>query len=167
MATPKDKYYNALLDTLVKNNNIRGEPFSNENIRKAVDKVIEETEAEFERNHNEITCNTSYQSPILKKDILTINDSVYYESGEHVDTISDSRKQVDSRNDTIKETHVVYRVRNLSVRVGSLKPAVTGIGITGQGITQFITNRDTNIGTNLVTYVLTNSIEQLFNTNSS
>ena len=28
MATPKDKYYNTLLDTLVKENNLRGEPFS-------------------------------------------------------------------------------------------------------------------------------------------
>ena len=45
MATPKDKYYNALLDTLVKDINLRGEPLSNENILQAVGKVIEETEA--------------------------------------------------------------------------------------------------------------------------
>ena len=45
MATPKYKYYNALLDTLVKHNNLRGKPLSNENIQKAVSKVIEETEA--------------------------------------------------------------------------------------------------------------------------
>ena len=45
MVTPKDKYYNALLDTLVKQNNLRGKPLSNENIQKAVSKVIEETEA--------------------------------------------------------------------------------------------------------------------------
>ena len=92
MATPKDKCYNAFLDTLVKDNNIRGEPLSNEKIQKSVGKVIEETEAEFERNYKKITCNTSYQSPILKKDVLTINDSVYYELDEHVDTISGSRK---------------------------------------------------------------------------
>ena len=47
---------------------------SNEKIQKAVTKVIEETEAEFERNYNKITCDTSYQSPILKKYVLTIND---------------------------------------------------------------------------------------------
>ena len=41
MASPKDKYYNVLLDTLVKDNNLRGEPFSNDNIRQAVGKVIE------------------------------------------------------------------------------------------------------------------------------
>ena len=45
MVTPKDKYYNSLLGTLVKYNNLRGEPFSNENIQKAVGKVIEEREA--------------------------------------------------------------------------------------------------------------------------
>ena len=56
MATSEDKYYNALLDTLVKENNLRGGPLSTENIQQAVDKVIEETESEFERN--EITCDT-------------------------------------------------------------------------------------------------------------
>ena len=45
MATPKDKYYNAFLVTLFKDNNIRGEPFSNQNIQKSVGQVIEETEA--------------------------------------------------------------------------------------------------------------------------
>ena len=79
MATPKDKYYNAFMDTLVKDKNLRGEPLSNENIQKSVGKVIEETEAEFEHNYNKITCDTSYQSPILKKYVLTINDPVYYE----------------------------------------------------------------------------------------
>ena len=45
MATPKDKYYNVLLDTLVKDNNHKGKPLSNENIQKAVGKVVEEMEA--------------------------------------------------------------------------------------------------------------------------
>ena len=113
-----------LLEFVVKDNNLRGKPLSNEKIQKAVGKVIEETKAEFERNYNKITCDTSYQSPILKKDVLKINDLVYYESDEYVDTISDSSKQVDARNDPIKETHIVDRVRNLSVGVGYLKPDV-------------------------------------------
>ena len=46
MATPKDKYYNALLDTLVKENNLRGVPLSNKNIQESVSDVIEK------RNHN-------------------------------------------------------------------------------------------------------------------
>ena len=45
MATPKDKYYNALLDTLVKYNNRKVAPLSNDNIRQAVGKLMEETEA--------------------------------------------------------------------------------------------------------------------------
>ena len=45
MATLKDQYYNALLDTLVKDNNHKGKPLSNENIQKAVGKVVEEMEA--------------------------------------------------------------------------------------------------------------------------
>ena len=45
MDTPKYKYYNAFLDTLIKDNDLRGEPLSNENIEKVVGKVIEETEA--------------------------------------------------------------------------------------------------------------------------
>ena len=140
---------------------------SNQNIQKAVDKLIEETEAEFERNYNEITCDTSYQSPILKKYVLTINNSVYYESDEHVDTISDSIKQVDAINKTIKETRIVDGIRNLSVGIIYKEPAVIGIGIIGQGITQGIINGGTNIRSNLVTNVLTNSSEILFNTNSS
>ena len=78
---------------------------------------MEETGAEFERNYNEVACNTSYQSLILNKDVFKINDLVYYESDELIDTISDSKKQVDVRNNPIKETHIVDRVRNLSVRV--------------------------------------------------
>ena len=46
MATPKDKYYNAFLDTLFKDNNIKGEPLSNQKIQEAVSDVVEETEAE-------------------------------------------------------------------------------------------------------------------------
>ena len=95
MATPQDKYYNALLDTLVKDNNHKGKPFSNYKIWQAVGKVMEETESEFERNINEITCDTSFQYPIQNKDVSTINNSLYYESDKQVDTISDSNKQVD------------------------------------------------------------------------
>ena len=41
MATPKYKYYNVLLDTLGKDNILRGKPLSNENIQQVVSKVIE------------------------------------------------------------------------------------------------------------------------------
>ena len=62
-----------------------------------------------------------------KKDVSTINNSIYYESDEHIDTISDSNKQVYPRNNPIEETHIVDRVCSLSVRVGLFESAfVTG-----------------------------------------
>ena len=60
------------------------------------------------------------------KDVSTINDSVYHESDEQIDTISDSKKQVDPRSDPMAETHIVDRVRELSVGVGLFEPAVIG-----------------------------------------
>ena len=80
------------MNTLVDDNNCKGAPLSNEKIRQTVSKVMEETEAEFERNINKITYDTSFQSPIQNKDISTINYSEYYESGNQVDKMSDSNK---------------------------------------------------------------------------
>ena len=41
MATPKGKYYNAFLDNLVKDNNIRGKPLSNQKIQQEVSDIIQ------------------------------------------------------------------------------------------------------------------------------
>ena len=78
-------------------NNFRGEPLSNERIQQAVIGVREETDTEHKRNINDISCDDSYQSPMKKKDVSTINDSIYYELDKQVDTISYSNKQVDPR----------------------------------------------------------------------
>ena len=101
-----------------------------------------------------------------KKDVSTINDLVYYESDENVDMISDSCKQVDASNDPIKDTHIVDRIDNLSVGVVYVEPAVIGVGIIGQGITQGIINGGMDIGSNLVTKLLTNSSKILFDVNT-
>ena len=45
MATPKDKYYNRLLDTITDDNNHKGKPLSNEKLQQSVSIVMEETEA--------------------------------------------------------------------------------------------------------------------------
>ena len=66
----------------------------------------------------------------------------------------------------MKNTHIVDRVCNLSVGFISVEPSVIGVGIIGQGITQGVINRGTNIGRNLVTNVLTNSGEILLDTNT-
>ena len=126
MATPQDKYYMRFLDDLVEMDNCNGETFSNEKLRQAVIDVISETGVEHERNINDITCDDSYQSPMKKKDVSTINDSEYHELDEQVDTISDSNKQIDPRNDPMAETHIVDRVRKLSGGFGLFKPAVIG-----------------------------------------
>ena len=124
MATPKDEYYNMLLDTLVDDNYHKVAPFSNDNIRQAVGKLMEEMEAEFERNINKITCDTSIQSPIQDKDVSTINDSVYYESDNQLDTISDSNKQVDPSSNPKEDTKIIDRIRKLSVRPILFAPVV-------------------------------------------
>ena len=58
------------------------------------------------------------------KDVSTINDSVYYESDEHVDMISDSSNQVGPRNNPIADIQIVDRVCILSVRVVLFHPSV-------------------------------------------
>ena len=82
---------------------------------------------------------------------------------EHADTISDSSKQVDSSNEPITDTHIVEGINNLSVGAVSVEPAVIGVGIIGQGITQGVIN---GRGSNIVTDILTNSSKQLFETNT-
>ena len=73
MATPKDKYYTKLLKNIVDENNCNDAPLSNGNIQQSVRIVMEETEAELERNINEITIDTSFKS-------ICLSDSLYPES---------------------------------------------------------------------------------------
>ena len=47
MATPKYKYYEKMLETLVDDKNCNGALLSNDKLRQAVITVMEETEAEF------------------------------------------------------------------------------------------------------------------------
>ena len=145
--------------------NNEGGKLCNEKIRQAVIYLRAELNGEQKGNINNISCDDLYPSPMKKKDVSTINDSLYYESGEYVDTISDSSKQVDASNEPIKDTHIVDRINNLSVGVVYIETSVIRVGIIGHGITQGVINGDTNIGSNLVTNVLTNSSNILFNTN--
>ena len=55
MATPQYEYYMEMLKNLIKVNNRKGEPLSNERLRQSVIDVREETDAEHERNINNIT----------------------------------------------------------------------------------------------------------------
>ena len=80
---------------------------------------------------NNISCDDLYPSPVKNKDVSTINDSVYYESDEHADTISDSSKLVDASNKPITYTHIIKGINNLSAGIVSVKPSVIGFGIIG------------------------------------
>ena len=59
MATPQANYYTEMLENPFKMNNFWGEPFSNERLWRAVIDLREETDAEHERNINNITCDDS------------------------------------------------------------------------------------------------------------
>ena len=164
-ATPEDEYYKEMMKSLIKANNECGK-LCNEKIRQTFIDLRAEFNGEYKHNINNISCDDLYQSPMKKKDVSTINDLVYYESDEHVDTISDSSKQVEASNNPIKETHIFNGINNLSVGVVSVEPAVIGVGIIGQGTTQGVINGGMGIGSNLVTNVLTNSSKILFDTNT-
>ena len=59
-----------------------------------------------------------------KKNVPTINDTVYYESDECANTISYSSEQVDESNKPITDTHIFEEVNNLSVGPVSVEPDV-------------------------------------------
>ena len=92
-----------------------------------------------------------------KEKVLTIKDSVYYESDEHADTISDSSKQVGASNKPITDTHIIEGVDNLSLGIVSVKPAVIGFVIIGRGITQDVISGRTIIFKNIVTDIFSDS----------
>ena len=92
-----------------------------------------------------------------KKDVSTKNDSVYNESDEQVDTISDSNKQVDSKSDPMAETHIVDRVRKLSVIVGLFDPAIIGGGIGNDLVTNVLENSRVELSFNILSPLNTNT----------
>ena len=65
------------------------EKICNEKIHRAVIDLGSELDLEHERNINNITSEDVYTSPMKKEKVSTINNSVYYESDEQADTISD------------------------------------------------------------------------------
>ena len=140
MATLEDEYYKEMTKSPIKAN-IEGGKLCNEKIKQEVVDLRSELNVEHERNINNISCDDLYTSSMKNKDVSINNDLVYYELDGHVDTISDSSKQVDASNEPIKDTQIVEGINNLSVRIVSIDPAVIIVGTIGQGITQGIINR--------------------------
>ena len=68
MATPKEKYYTKLLETVIDYNDNHNELLSNEELRKAISTVMAETEEEelaAKRNSNNVTMDTLYRSTVM------------------------------------------------------------------------------------------------------
>ena len=93
------------------------------------------------------------------KDVSTVNDSVYSESNEQVDMINDSNKQVDTINDTMAETHIVDRVRKLSVRFGLFETAAIGGGIVNDLIMNVLENSRVELSLNILYPLNTNTLK--------
>ena len=77
---------------------------------------------EHEHKINNITSEDVYASPKKNKETKTIDGSLYHDSDEHADTISDSIKQVDASNNTSEtrrseERRVVFRSLTCTTRV--------------------------------------------------
>ena len=68
----------------------------------------------------------SFQSPIQKKDISTINNSGYNKSNDQVDTISDSKEHVDPNSNPRVYTHITDGIQKLSIKPITFDPVVIG-----------------------------------------
>ena len=66
MATGDNEYFTDIRDTLNKYQDRHGQRLSRKNQKEAVLRVMEQEEEEIERNINNITCNTPFQSPVNK-----------------------------------------------------------------------------------------------------
>ena len=69
---------------------------------------------------------TSYKSPIQKKDVSTISNSAYYDSDDQLYKISYSKEQVDPSRDIRLDTHITNRIQKSSIRPITLQPVVIG-----------------------------------------
>ena len=85
----------------------------------------------MKQKHNLNTTSTKshailHFSLLYKKNVSTINDSVYYGSDKQVYTISYSNKQVDPSINPKEETHIIDIIRKLSIRPILFEPAAIG-----------------------------------------
>ena len=68
MATPRYEYYTKMLETIIDNNDSHNVPFSSENLRQAVKRVMvetEEVETDTERRKNDVTMYTFFNHSII------------------------------------------------------------------------------------------------------
>ena len=113
-----NEYFTGVFDHLKEYHDRHGQILSSKKLEKDVLRIMEEEEEEIERNINNITCNTSFQSPkamnAQKKDanlslerrlasgvlaeMVEIFKRCTIKSDEHVDEINDSEEHHDVRS---------------------------------------------------------------------
>ena len=118
MATEDNEYFTDILDTLNEYQDRHSQRLSSMKLREAVRRVMDEEEEEMERNINNITCHTSFQSPVTKSvqkkdtswslerrlaagvlaEMLENFKGCSIQSDKQVDEIFDSKEQFEARN---------------------------------------------------------------------
>ena len=122
MATAREEYYKKMLDSLLDDNDRHGTPSSSKKLQEVVIRVMAETEEEkkdAERNVNNVTMDTLFQSPVTintqRKDANLTNE-IKIASGIHAETIKEFKGFTiqstisDSAHSNSEE--LVYAVRN-------------------------------------------------------
>ena len=66
MATEDNEYFTDVIDTLNEYQDRHSQRLSSKKLGEADCRVMDEEEEEMERNINNITCDTSFQSPVSK-----------------------------------------------------------------------------------------------------
>ena len=66
MATEENEYFTEILDTLNRYQDRHGQILSSKNLKEAFIRVMDEEEEDIERNINNVTCDTPFQSPVTK-----------------------------------------------------------------------------------------------------
>ena len=64
MATPREAFFTEMWNSLLRNNHLRGTPLSSKNLQEAVRRVMEEEQKYAERNVNNVTTDTLFQSTV-------------------------------------------------------------------------------------------------------
>ena len=97
MTSPaRERYYDQLAKSLINSNIGNDGTINNDKLNQAITDLKAESEAGHERNINDITQVDEYKSPGKNKDASTINDSVYHNSDDYEDEISNLDKIVEA-----------------------------------------------------------------------
>ena len=118
MDTEDNEYFTDILETLNIYQDLHGQRLSSKKLKEAVLRVMDEEEEGMERNINNITCDTPFQSPVTKNvqkkdancslerllaagvlaEMVENFKGCTIQSDEQVNTIIDSKEHVDARN---------------------------------------------------------------------